>query len=101
MNEMINQIVTDMQESDSTEDKIVINYNQPLTAEHILAIESLKKIKNPFAMVGVSYVMKDLKIGRSMVYKIFQRDDFPSINVGKSHTVMYLAYVIWKLNKKD
>jgi len=30
----------------------------------------------------------------------FKRDDFPSINIGKSNQIMLLAYLIWKMNKR-
>ena len=43
--------------------------------------------------------MNDLKVCETIAYKIFKRDDFPSINIGKSNQVMLLPYLIWKMNK--
>lgn len=84
-----------------TEDKdIIINYNKQLTPMDYMAIESIRKIKNPFRMIGVETVMKDLNICKTIAYKLFQREDFPAINIGKSNQIMILAYMIWKMNRR-
>ena len=80
--------------------KIVIEAQEILTPEQRLAIEEIRKIKNQFAMISVEDVMKDLKICRTIAYRVFQREDFPSINIGKSNQVMLLPYLIWKMTKK-
>lgn len=103
MEEIIN-IVTDkiLEEIKNTEVKnIVIETKDEITPEQRMIIESIRQLKNPFAMIGVNYVMKDLKICKSIAYKLFQRDDFPSIKFGKEHRVMLLPYLMWKMNKKD
>lgn len=85
----------------SPEDKVInINVTKPLLPEDFMAIESIKRIKNPFAMIGVETVMKDLHICKSIAYRLFQREDFPSINIGKSNQIMILAYMIWKMKKQ-
>lgn len=100
MNNIENQIME--RNLIDTEDKYLeINYNQKLTPKDYMAIESIRKLKNPFRMIDVNTVMKDLNICKSVAYKLFQRDDFPSINIGKSNQVMILAYMIWKMNKRD
>lgn len=81
--------------------KIVIENIEEITPEQRAIIESIKKLKNPFAMIGIDYVMKDLQICKTIVYRLFQRDDFPSIKVGKEHKIMLLPYLIWKMNKKN
>lgn len=71
-----------------------------LTAEQRIIIEAIKKIKNPFVMISVEDVMKDLNICRTIAYRVFQREDFPSISIGKSNQVMLLPYLIWKMTKR-
>lgn len=75
--------------------------NKKYTKTEILLIESIRKIKNPFRMISVNDVMRDLKISESAVYKTFNRKDFPAIKVGKRHQVMLLPYLIWKMERKD
>lgn len=97
----IDTIVTQvLNETDTEDKKININLQNPLTAEQLMAVESIKKIKNPFKMIGVQTVMQDLHICKSIAYRLFQRDDFPSINIGKNNQVMILAYMIWKMKKR-
>ncbi len=79
---------------------IVIENNEKITSTDRVIIEAIKKVKNPFAMVNVDYVMKDLNVCRGIAYKIFQEKDFPSIKYGKEHKIMFLSYVIWKMNKR-
>lgn len=50
-------------------------------------------------MIGVETVMKDLNICKGVPYKCFQRDDFPSINMGKSKQVMIISYILWEMDK--
>lgn len=76
------------------------NIQKSLTLEELMAIESVKKIDNPFQMIGVEEVMKDLNICKTIVYRLFQRDDFPSINIGKNNQVMMIAYLLWKMKKR-
>lgn len=75
--------------------------NKKYTKTEILLIESIRRIKNPFRMISVNDVMRDLKISESAVYKTFNRKDFPAIKVGKKHQVMLLPYLIWKMERKD
>ena len=58
------------------------------------------KLKNPFKMIGVEAVMKDLNICRTIAYRLFKREDFPSITIGKSNQIMLISYLMWKLNKR-
>lgn len=73
---------------------------EKLTPEQRIIIEAIKKIKNPFVMISVEDVMKDLNICRTIAYRVFQREDFPSISIGKSNQVMLLPYLIWKMTKR-
>lgn len=100
MNNITTNIIDDMKVIDTEDKKVAVNLNQKLSAEDLMAIESIRKLKNPFRIVGVNTVMKDLNICKTVAYRLFQRDDFPSINIGKSNQVMILAYMIWKMNKR-
>lgn len=94
------ELIKDIRVIDTEDKKVSINVQNPLTPEDYMAIESIKKIKNPFRMIGVETVMKDLNICKTIAYRLFQREDFPSINIGKSNQVMILAYMIWKMQKR-
>lgn len=73
--------------------------NKNLTFEEMLIVEIIKKVNNPFANLTVKNIAKDLNIGINTAYEIFKRDDFPSIDIGKTKTITLLAYLIWKLQK--
>lgn len=85
---------------DNTTDTIV-KFQGELTDRDIAMITILNRLKNPFKMIGIDEVMKDLKVCRNVAYKIFQRDDFPAINIGKNKQVSLLAYILWKLERKE
>lgn len=66
-----------------------------------MIIEALKYVKNPFINLTVSDVAKDLKMGLNLTNELFRDKNFPSINIGKQKTVTLLAYLIWKMEKRD
>ncbi|MFG6318867.1 MAG: hypothetical protein K1W33_03260 [Clostridia bacterium] len=84
-----------------TEPMIKEMLNKKYTKTEILLIESIRRIKNPFRMISVKDVMRDLHICENVAYKTFKRPDFPSINIGKNNQVMLLPYLIWKMEKRD
>ena len=66
----------------------------------------IKRIKNKFYDTGTSnksflQVAKDLKMGENLANQVFKRPDFPSVNIGKTKTVMKLAYYIWKMKHRE
>ena len=71
------------------------------TKAELITIDSIRRVKNPFRMITVKDVMKDLNICETIAYKLFKRPDFPSFNVGKNNQVMLLAYLLWKMEKRD
>ena len=79
---------------------IIIETKEVLTPEQRMAIDTIRRVKNPFIMLTVKDVMRDLNICETVAYKTFRRADFPSINVGKNNQVMLLAYLIWKMSKR-
>lgn len=68
--------------------------------KELMLIEAIKKIQNPFLNLTVQDVAKDLKMGENSANQVFKRDDFPSVNLGKTKTVTLLAYLIWKMDRK-
>ncbi len=100
MNELDNITMKIVNEIDTEDKKINVNLPSPLTAEQLMAIESIKRLKNPFRMLSVKDVMRDLNICETIAYRTFKRNDFPSITIGKSNQVMLLSYLIWKMSKR-
>ncbi len=100
MNELNNIEMKVLNTIDTEDKKININLGKPITVEQLMAIESMKMIKNPFKMLCVKDVMRDLNICETVAYRTFRRNDFPSITIGKSNQVMLLPYLIWKMNKR-
>lgn len=100
MNELYNITKQIVKEIDTEDKKINVNLQSPLTAEQLMAIESIKRLKNPFRMLSVKDVMRDLNICETIAYRTFKRNDFPSITIGKSNQVMLLSYLIWKMSKR-
>lgn len=82
-----------------------INLNQTkdktLTIEELLVKEAIKNIGNPFKNLTVKDVAKDLLVSEATANSIFRRSDFPSVNIGKTKTVTLLAYLVWKMNRKE
>ena len=46
----------------------------------------LNKVKNPFVMLSVEQVCKDLHIGLNQARDLFEQEDFPSVQIGKRKT---------------
>ncbi len=78
-----------------------INNNRKLNFKEIMTIEAVKKVNNPFRNWTVQEVMKDLRVSEATANAIFKRSDFPSVNIGKTKTVTLLAYLIWKMERKE
>ncbi len=78
--------------------KVVIE--DKITPEQRALMLCINKIKNPFKMLTVQDIMKDLNICETIAYRTFKRPDFPSINIGKNNQVMLISYLIWKMQKR-
>lgn len=101
MEEINNLTKTINNEIQNTETKnIIIETKEVLTPEERMAIDTIRRVKNPFRMLTVKDVMHDLGICETVAYRTFKRDDFPSINIGKNNQIMLLAYLIWKMQKR-
>ena len=87
INENTNTSIINTEEKENLKEKIVINY--------------LNKLKNPFVMLSVSDVSKDLHIGINQAYDLFKQEDFPTTSIGKRKTVTLASYLLWKMNKKE
>lgn len=55
---------------------------------------------DPFENITVKEVARDLRVGENKANEIFRRNDFPSVNIGKTKTVNLLAYWLWKMERR-
>ena len=62
---------------------------------------AVQKIDDPFKNITVKEVVKDLKMGENLANEVFKREDFPCVNIGKTKTVTLLAYLLWKMKKRN
>jgi len=62
---------------------------------------AVQKIDDPFKNITVKEVAKDLKMGENLANEVFKREDFPCVNIGKTKTVTLLAYLLWKMEKRN
>lgn len=65
-----------------------------------IVINYLNKQNNPFSILSVQDIAKDLHIGINQAYDLFKQDDFPTIIIGKRKVVSLPAYLLWKISKK-
>ena len=98
-----NQVLAEIRDisPDDATTEVILNVQNELTNKDVLLLSSINRLKNPFRMIGVETVMKDLNICRGVAYKIFQREDFPSINIGKTKQIMLISYILWKMTRKE
>jgi len=82
----INENVIDTKEKTTLNEQVVMNY--------------LNKVQNPFLILSVQDISKDLHIGINQAYELFKQNDFPTITIGKRKAVTLAAYLLWKMNKK-
>jgi len=94
-------MVINMENIEIITEKLIDEILENDVQKKIMILDSLQKVDNPFAMLTIKDVMKDLNISESAVYKTFNRQDFPAIKVGKKSLVMLLPYLIWKMERKD
>lgn len=81
-------------------DNNIIDTKENLSFEEMLAKVAIDKLKDPFTILTVKDVAKDLNIGKNASYKIFKRNDFPSVNIGQSWHITLIAYTIWKMQRR-
>ena len=62
--------------------------------------QAVNKLEDPFKMLTVKDVAKDLYLGENKANEIFNRVDFPSVNIGKTRKIQKIAYIIWKMEKR-
>lgn len=75
--------------------------NEKYSVKELMIMKSVEKIKDPFKNLTVEDVAKDLKMGENLTNQLFRREDFPSVNIGKTKTVTLLAYLLWKMEKRN
>ena len=65
-----------------------------------LVKQAVKNLEDPFKMLTVKDVAKDLYMGENKTNEIFNREDFPSVNIGKTRKIQKIAYILWKMEKR-
>lgn len=75
--------------------------NEKYSVKELMIMKSVEKIKDPFKNLTVEEVARDLKMGENLTNQLFRREDFPSVNIGKTKTVTLLAYLLWKMEKRN
>ena len=65
-----------------------------------LVKQAIKSLDDPFKMLTVKDVAKDLYMGENKTNEIFNREDFPSVNIGKTRKIQKIAYILWKMEKR-
>lgn len=98
LNNLSKQVIQEIQNTETK--NIIIETKETLTPEQRMAIDTIRRVKNPFRMLTVKDVMNDLGICETVAYRTFKRDDFPSINIGKNNQIMLLPYLIWKMKRR-
>lgn len=73
---------------------------EKLNIDEKIVLLCIENLDNPFAMLDLNDVAKDLNISNSLAYKLFRREDFPAINVGKKNQIMVLPYILWKIKRQ-
>ena len=82
----IKEKIIDTKEKNALNEQIVMNY--------------LSNVQNPFVILSVSDISKDLHIGINQAYDLFKQSDFPTITIGKRKAVTLASYLLWKMSKK-
>lgn len=77
----------------------IIDTKEKTLNEQII-INYLNKLENPFAILSVQDISKDLHIGINQAYDLFKQSDFPTITIGKRKVVTLAQYLLWKMSKK-
>ncbi len=98
LNNLSKNLINEIQNTKTK--NIIIETKEFLTPQERMAMDTIRRVENPFRMIGVKDVMNDLNVCETIAYRIFKRNDFPSINIGKSNQIMLLPYLIWKMNKR-
>ena len=86
MNNTQENTIIDTKEKNQLNEQIIINY--------------LNKLSDPFKILSVAEVSKDLHIGINQAYDLFKQQDFPTITIGKKKYITLATYLIWKMNRK-
>jgi len=71
-----------------------------LTKDYVISLLQADG-KDPFSNITVKDVAKDLLCSERTANDIFRRADFPSINIGKTKTITRLAYLLWKMERRN
>ena len=79
----------------------IIQTEDNFSIEELIIREAIKTLGDPFKNLTVKEVAKDLKMGENLTNDLFKRKDFHSVNIGKTKTVTWLAYILWKMKRQE
>ena len=74
------------------------NFSEELKKE--LLKQAVKGLEDLFKMLTVKDVAKDLYMGENKTNELFNRVDFPSVNIGKTKKIQKIVYILWKMEKR-
>ena len=77
------------------------NNNNLINKTELISLIIDKTDIDPFENITVKEVARDLRVGENKANEIFRRDDFSSVNIGKTKTVNLLAYWLWKMEMRN
>ena len=77
------------------------NNNNLINKTELISLIIDKTDIDPFENITVKEVARDLRVSENKANEIFRRDDFPSVNIGKTKTVNLLAYWLWKMERRS
>ena len=80
------------------EENLTRQTKQEINTKEKYVFSYLNRVKNPFIMLSVEQVSKDLHIGLNQARDLFEQEDFPSVQIGKRKKISLTAYLFWKLN---
>ena len=70
LNKISEKVINEIQNTETK--NIVIETKEILTPEQRMAIDTIRRVKNPFKMLTVKDIMNDLGICESIAYKTFR-----------------------------
>ena len=73
LNKISEKVINEIQNTETK--NIVIETKEILTPEQRMAIDTIRRVKNPFKMLTVKDIMNDLGICESIAYKTFRREE--------------------------
>ena len=75
--------------------------NEDKISEEFIKVLLSNMKQDPFEMLTVKDVAKDLRMNQNSANQLFKSKDFPSLNFTKPKQICVLSYYLWKLERRD